>query len=192
MTTCAECLSALSTMRIADIRDGSPIRNHYATCENCSRVVADLQYAEHKLALALSDLRPSYSPEIVAEEAITRSEKLRRRAVARWVRGILGAVALFILGTYIVEKRDVQGMQLETQSIVLRCMNSVDAIDLIRPYVRSYGSAVFRTGGGRVVHITASASEIARAVSVVDSYEDQFCNIPAPGTTVPTPSADKR
>ena len=56
MTTCGECLTALSTMRLSEIRRGSPIEQHYATCENCSRVAADLQYAERKLALALSEL----------------------------------------------------------------------------------------------------------------------------------------
>lgn len=178
MTTCAECLSALSTMRLSEIRSGSPIEAHYATCENCSRVVADLQYAEHRLALALSELRPSYAPQVVAEEAVIGSARMSRRSVAKWFRASLFLIGAVILGTYIVENRTV-GPPLDTEMVILKCATPDAAMSIATPFLRSHGGAVYAGGDQHVITLRGVHREVEAAISHIDEYEAQFCGTTA-------------
>ena len=174
MTTCADCLSALSTMRLSEIGPGSPIEQHYSTCENCSRIAADLQYAEHRLALALSELRPSYAPELVAQEAIVGSAKLSRRTVAKWVRGGLFLTAAIILGTYIAENRSVSP-PIDTEMVILKCATADVATSIATPFLRSHGAAVYGGGDPHVITLRGVHREVETAISHIDQYEAQVC-----------------
>ena len=190
MTTCAECLTALSTMRLSEIQRGSPIEQHYSTCENCSRVAADLQYAEHKLALALSELRPSMPPSVISDEAIVGSAKMRRRTAARWIRTALFVFGALLLGTYVVEKRSVgPDSALETEMVILKCATADDATSIVTPYLRSSGSAVYRGSGSRFITLRGTHWDIENAISHLDEFESRACGIPNPVQPV-NPSAD--
>ena len=185
MTTCSECLSALSTMRQSEIHRGSPIEQHYSTCENCSRVAADLQYAEHRLALALSELRPSYAPELVAEEAVVRSAKLGRRTAAKWIRGGLFLTGAVILGTYIMENRSA-GPPIETEMVILKCATSDVAMSIATPFLRSSGAAVYRASDPHLITLRGAHREVERAISHIDQYEAQLCGTAASPDLVST------
>ena len=178
MTSCAECLSALSTMRLAEIRRGSPIEEHYTTCANCSRVVADLQYAEHKLALALSEVQPSYAPDIVAQEAVIGSSKLGRRTVAKWVRGGLFLTGAVILGTYVVENRRI-GPPIDTEIVILKCATPDAAMSIATPILRSHGAAIYKSSDSHLITLRGVHREVESAISHIDQYEAQVCGASA-------------
>jgi len=191
MTTCAECLTALSTMRLSEIGRGSPIEQHYSTCENCSRVAADLQYAEHKLAPALSELGSAMPPSVVAEEAITGAEKVRRKNTAKWFRRALAAVAGVILSTYIMDNRNAAPKSdLVTQMVIPKCTNPDDAMAIVTPFLNSKGSAVYKGVNAKFITIRGVHREVETAISRLDEYESKFCTLPEPGQPV-IPSAGK-
>src|SRR6185503_6415099 len=185
MTTCAECLTALSTMRLSEIQRGSPIEQHYSTCENCARVAADLQYAEHKLALALSEFGSSMPPSLVAEEAIVGAAKVRRRNAAKWFRRGLFAFGALLLGTYVVEKRSVApGAEISTEMVIPKCTAPEDAIAIVTPYLRSSGSAVYSGRNAKFITLRGVHREVENAISHLDQYEARFCSLPGPGKDV--------
>ncbi len=191
MTTCAECLTALSTMRLSEIGRGSPIEQHYSTCENCSRVAADLQYAEHKLALALSELGSSLPPGVVAADAIAGAAKLRRRNAATWFRRGLFAFGALILGTYVMENRVIPNRpELVTEMVIPKCTQPDVAISIVTPYLRTNGSAVYSGNNAKFITLRGVHREVETAISRLDEYESKFCTLPEPGQAV-TPSAEK-
>lgn len=194
MTTCAECLTALSTMRLAEIGESSPIRQHYATCPNCSRVAQDLQYAEHKLALALSEMGSPFPPEAIAEDAITGSERLRRRTTAKWIRRGLAFLAGLLLTGYVVRERAINPGRPEiiTRTIVMRCGSPDDAMEIVTPYLRSNGSAVYKATNAKVITIRGIESEVAEAISQIDALDARSCALPAPAPTVTQPDGTPR
>jgi hypothetical protein len=168
-------------MRLSEIRRGSPIEQHYATCENCSRVAADLQYAERKLALALSDLGSSMPPSVVAQDAIAGAARLRRRNAAKWFRRGLFAFGALILGTYVMEKRIIpEGPEIETEMVILKCTTPDVATSVVTPYLRSNGSAVYRGDNARFITLRGAHREVESAISHLDEFESRFCGLPAP------------
>ena len=192
MTTCAECLTALSTMRLAEIGEGSPIRQHYSTCPDCSRIAEDLQYAEHRLALALSEMGSSLPPELIARDAITGSERLRRRTMGKWIRIGLGIFAALILGSYVVEQRAVlPRREIITRTIVLKCASTDVATEVVTPYLRSHGAAVYGSRNASLITIRGINPEVEAAISQIDQLEARSCAIPQPTTPV-TPSGETR
>lgn len=189
MTTCAECLTALSTMRLAEIGESSPIRQHYATCPNCSRVAQDLQYAEHKLALALSEMGSPFPPEVIAQDAITGSERLRRRTTARWIRRGLAFLAGLLLTGYIVRERAINpgNPEVITRTVVMKCGSPDDAMEIVTPYLRSHGAAVYKATNAKVITIRGIESEVAQALAQIDALDARFCALPTPAPSVTQP-----
>ena len=86
MTTCAECLSAMSTSRVSDLEPGSSIALHCATCADCSRVAEEVRYAEHRLATALNEQRSGLDSSDLTVAAMKGSERLRRLRVVQALR----------------------------------------------------------------------------------------------------------
>ena len=91
MTTCAECLTSVSTMRLADMRPGSHVALHCETCPDCASVVRETTYAEQRLSDALREMNPGLTADELTVNALEGSERIRRKEVARWVRGLLAA-----------------------------------------------------------------------------------------------------
>lgn len=181
MTTCAQCLSELSTMRMTDLRPGSQVALHVESCPNCSDVAQEIAYAERRLSTALSEARSGFTPEELSEAALTGSERWRRQYVGRWVRGLLAAAGCvtfwFFMEKVFIPRVDPEPRTV-TETIRLRCISSEEAMDLATPYLRSTG-AIYSRKGSPIVTVRGTPDEFARAAAVIKSIDDAAaCPIP--------------
>lgn len=188
MTTCAECLAVLSTMRLSDIPRESAISAHLSTCPNCSRLVSDMQLAEHRLAVSLDSSIPTMPPTQIAIDAITRSELSRRESVARWIRRGLAFAAGLLFVLYLRTDRGeslIRPDDFRRQSVELNCLSSEGAMDLATPYLRSRSARIYSVRGRNMVIIEGAGAEVTEALAQINSMDDaQHCNVP-PATTAP-------
>ena len=195
MTTCAECLTALSTTRLSDFARESALVVHCSQCASCAEVLSDFQLAERRLTATLAELRPSSSSGIVASEALAGSERLRRRTAARWFRGALAVVGAFLLGSYVIEEVwRKQGPVIITETIALKCMTTDAATAVVTPYLRSSGSAVYQAPGARAITIRGTEGEATRAIWELKTFESKYCQLPAPpaGDVIPGAAAPEK
>jgi hypothetical protein len=178
MTSCAECLTAMSTLRLSELTGNAAVTAHTATCERCAEVASSIRFAEQRLAVTLADARPTRFSEEIADEAIVGAEKLRRRTAARWFRGALGALACAIAGTYLWEnvwpgpKPDVV-----TETLVLRCATPEDASQIASPYLRSDGAAIITARAAHTLTLRGARPEIMQAMAQVDALDARVCSI---------------
>ena len=188
MTTCTECLEAIATSRLSDLHANPLVQAHCATCAQCSQVANEVSYAEKRLAMTLSELRPGVPSYGVASGAITGAERMRRRGVARWIRRGLAAFGAFLLATYFIEKRSVPP-PLETKTVPLMCITPEAATDIVTPYLRASGSAVWSARGVRAITVRGTHVETEKVLSLLDAFEQRYCRLPAPEVI---PSDDKQ
>lgn len=195
MTTCAECLSVLSTTRLADIPRNSPVSAHIETCPNCSRLVTEMQVAERRLAVSLDSSIPNMPPTLVAANAITGSELEHRQSVARWVRRALAfATGLLVVaflrsdtGKYMTGADDFQ-----RQSIQIDCLTAASAMDLATPFLRSSHSKVYSSPDRKLITVQGKAQEVAQALAKIELMERMNgCLLPRTRAPEPTPAAEK-
>ena len=185
MTSCAECLTALSSMRLADLSRESGLVTHCSQCPTCSAVLSEFQLAERRLAITLAELRPLPPSAAVAREAILGSEKFGRRIAARWFRAALAITGLVLLGSYVREEIWLKRWPFAvTETISLRCMPPDAATALVTPYLRSGNPAVYSVPGAQAITIRGNDREAARAISELKTFESKFCGLP------PLPGAD--
>lgn len=185
MTTCAECLSVLSTTRLADVPPNAAVSAHIGTCPNCSRLVTEMQVAERRLALSLDSSIPNMPPTLLAANAITGSEREHRQSVARWVRRALAFAAGIIvvaflrsdMGKYMTGADDFQ-----RQTIQLRCISSEEALELATPYLRSNKGRIYRNGDLRLVTVQGKADEVNAVLTQIERAERTIpqCQLPSP------------
>jgi predicted anti-sigma-YlaC factor YlaD len=198
MTTCAECLSVLSTTRLSDIPQDSEMSAHVATCPTCSRLVTEMQYAERRLAQSLDSSIPITPPATVAASAMTASEIEQRKSIARWFRrGLAFAAAiLFVVflrsdaGRYMTGDDDFQ-----RQTIVLKCISSESAIELATPYLRSNKGRIYRAGDLSMITVQGKAAEVNDALSQIERAERESpkCQLPlAPPEVTPSGGTPKK
>jgi len=199
MNTCAECLMALSTARVADINPGSAIALHCYTCPDCNRVADEVRYAEYRLASSLNEATPSTGGYELAAWALVESERVRRKRIARWIRGVLAVIALGIFGAAMeafTEDDADRRQHLITETVELRCLSPEAAAELVTPYLRQSGSVVYNARGIRAITIRGRVEEVAEAKMVVDRLDKTGeCIVlpgtsPAPATSVGTPGKD--
>ena len=190
MITCAECLTALSTTRLADIRSGSPVRAHIDSCESCGRVATDLQYAEHKLALALSEIGPSMTPQTVAAHATIGSELARRRTIARWFRGGLVVLAVVVFGLLRQARFGGESPTIVTETIQLRCMSPEAAAELATPWLRGNGTAVYRADLSGSITLRGMKEEVAHALEIINVRDLATCQLRDVTPSGETPGKD--
>ncbi|MEO8576789.1 MAG: hypothetical protein ABI556_08825 [Gemmatimonadales bacterium] len=191
MTSCSDCLNALSSARVVDISPGSSIAIHCATCPQCMRVADEVRYAEYRLAASLSEERPRFSSEEVAIAAIDGSELRRRRRIGRWVRGVLALIALGIFGAAMearFEGNNRRGKNVVTETIPLRCLSAAQAADLVTPYLRHSGSAVYRSDEIRMITIRGTTDDVFKAKMTIDAIDQTGACARLPGTPVPATS----
>ncbi len=193
MTTCAECLTAVSTMRLADILPGSPLALHCEACPDCASLVRETAYAERRLSDTLREMRPGLSADSLSASALEGSERLRRKEVGRWVRGLLSAAACitvyFFVENVIIPRVDPP-QRIVRETILLKCITPEQAAEVATPYLRSHGSAIYRTGGLHAITLSGQAPEFTDAVNHVKVLDDEArCTLPlvAP-TPAPTPA----
>jgi hypothetical protein len=192
MTSCAECLTILSTARLSELGQSAAIAEHCGTCERCAAVAAEIRFAEQRLALRLAESRPLSLSYQVASDAVTGSDKLRRRQTARLFRGVVGAFGLFLLGTYIKEQWwDRRGPAPITRTIAPKCMKPEEAVSVVSPFLHSDRPAAYTSIGFPAITIRGRESEVLEAIAQLDAFEAKFCNLPDPrrgpaATTIPS------
>ena len=195
MTTCAECLSVLSTTRLADVPQNSAIASHIETCPNCSRLVTEMQVAERSLALSLDSSIPNMPPSVVAANAITGSELEHRKSVARWVRRALAfATGILVVaflrsdtGKYMTGADDFQ-----RQSIQIDCLTAASAMDYATPFLKSTHSKIYSSPDRKLITVQGKAQEVSQALAKIELMERMNgCSLPRTKTSEPIPSAGK-
>ncbi len=182
MTTCAECLDAISTTRLGGIRAGSSVAVHVAICAQCASVAEEVTHAERRLAEALAETRPGVSPEDLSFRVLAESERIRRKQVGRWVRGLCAAAAcvtfwFFMQDVFVPWTDGARRTAMET--ITLRCLTAQQASEIATPYLKSSGSAIYLAKDIHTITIRGRADEFVRAkmeVTGVDSR--QQCDLP--------------
>ena len=192
MTSCSECLNALSSARVTDIAPGSAIALHCATCPQCMRVADEVRYAEYRLAASLNEERPGRPSDEVAIAAIDGSEFQRRRRIGRWVTGALALIALGLFGAAMEARlEDENRPKLVTETMSLRCLTAKQAAELVTPYLRGSGSAVYHSDNLRTITIQGNNDELAGATIAVRSLDDaaSCATSPAIATVAGTPVA---
>lgn len=190
MTTCSECLNALSSARVSDIAPGSTIALHCATCPQCMRVADEVRYAEYRLSASLNEARPGFRSEEVAVAAVEGSELRRRRRIGRWVRGVLALIALGIFGAAWEARRGGNSMpakDLVIETIQVNCLSGKKAAQLVTPYLRSNGSVVYHVDD--LVTIRGTRDEFVAATMALKEFDNPAsCTISPPATTTPAPT----
>ena len=183
MITCQECINALSTTRLSDIRSGSPVAMHYATCEACSRTVRELYLAERELASALDYFRPANSPEHVSERAIDTTYR-RRRRIARAVRALLVFMGIGV-SAIALELIVGDGDSIHAERIPLRCIMPSQAAGIAESYMGS-GGKIETSDANHSIYLEGSPGEVAEALAQISVAD----NSPVCSTTPPDDTED--
>ncbi len=192
MITCNECLKALSTSRLSEIRSGSPVATHYSTCDACRRVVQDLQYAESGLAMVLDQFGPRATPQSVARHAAD-SMLRRRRRIARVARGALAIIAVGVLAAGL--EAIVGDDRTVSHTMALNCLSSERALEIIQPFAAARVS-ISSTGQGRTVRLQGEEADVVEAAArIAVADRSGSCAVPPGQDKEPeasaTPQADK-
>ena len=186
MTTCAECLSAMSTSRVSDLEPGSSIALHCATCADCSRVAEEVRYAEHRLATALNEQRSGLDSSELTVAAMKGSERLRRLRVGRWIQAALIVAGCYVFFVFMEQRTKGDEAAITTRTVTLQCIQPEQAIALASPFLRSNG-VVYSVPGIPAVIVRGKPEEFRRAVSAIEQF-DVKCQLPR-ATTQPAPTS---
>lgn len=188
MTNCAQCLTDLSTMRMADVQPGSPAAVHIESCPRCAGIAEEIAYAERRLSTALAETRSSYTPGELSQGALLGSERERRKVVGRWVRGVLAVVGCVMFAFFmenVILPRAEESEKIRTETISLRCLTNEQAMEIATPYLRS--GTISAPKGMRVVTVRAKHDEFEQAISRIKSIDDaQTCALPNPAYIDPS------
>ncbi len=186
MITCHECINALSTTRLSEIRAGSPVAMHYGRCEACSRVVQDLYHAERELAGALDHFRPASTFEQIADRAIDSGFR-RRRRIARFVRGVLALAATGVTLVAWEVLRDPPSTIEERY--FLTCISPARASTIAEGFMTS-GGTIDISAEERSILLRGTYDEVKAAESQIRTAESSgSCDISTPATGVIAPGA---
>ena len=189
MTTCAECLTELSTMRVGDMRAGTPAALHLESCPRCASIAEEIAYAERRLSIALAETGSSYLPEELSHAALLGSERQRRKVVGRWVRGVLavlGCVTFYWFMDNVIVPSARQSEKIRTETISLRCLTPEQATEIATPYLRSTGS-ISSPKGMRIVTIRGKDDEFKQAYTRIKRIDaEQNCQLPNPASADPS------
>lgn len=192
MTSCAECLSALSTSSVSQLGSGSAVALHCATCADCARVAEDIRYAEYRLATALNEMRSGTDPQFVAAAAADESELWRRKRIGRLLRLGLAAAVLVTGWFAVVEVLPNTGFfqespgAVETKTYELACLTPEAASDLVTPYLQSNGSAVYIHPNPRAITMRGRHRELEYAISQLIRFDNRrLCELPGSGSNTP-------
>jgi hypothetical protein len=192
MTTCAECLTMLSTARLSELGKNTLIAEHCTTCERCAVVAAEIRFAEQRLALSLAEARPMSPSYQVASEAIVGADKHRRRAAARVFRAAVGMFGLLLLGSYVKEEWwDKRGPELTTSTLALKCMTPEQAMTVVVPLLRSSGTRAYPQPGFPALTVRGPDREVMQATAALDAFQSRFCGVPTAVGGPANPSVGK-
>lgn len=187
MTRCAECLTELSSARLADIGPGSSVAVHCAICPDCRRVAEEVRYAEYRLAASLNEQPPATPPILVAQGALVGSERVRRRRIGGWIRGGLAFAGSILLAGAVeaaLERRQPK-TDITMETVELRCLSTEAATDLATPYLRSSGSAIYKADGAHAITVRGKTSEVVAALAQVQYFDEPATCALLPGPVSP-------
>ena len=193
MTSCTECLTVLSTARLGDLKLEPAVLEHCTTCPTCSEIAAQVQFAEQRLATTLAGLTPVTASHVVASQAMTGSDRLRRLTAARIFRGALAAFGLLLLGTYVKEEVfERRWPTVISKTVFLKCATPQAAVEIVSPVLRSDGASVVIPPGVRALRIQGVSSEVYSAITELDVFESRVCALPENRgvQTPPNPSGE--
>lgn len=190
---CEEYLSIIETASLGEIEQNTRLRQHAASCEDCSRVIRLIAEGEHDLAMALDNVSSSIPASQTAEAAIVIA---KRRRVGRLFAGlfvVLIAITAWITWVQLIVPSmratvEIAAGNLRTETIPLQCLSPNQVGDLISPYVRSSGSAYYPAKAPMtVITVRATPEEIQKVKALLDQFDK-------PGTTgcaVPNSPGDR-
>ena len=174
---CHECLSTIATGSVAELEIDA-VREHYATCAECSRVVRLVADGERDLAGVLNGMSSRIPALLTAETALAVA---KRRRLGRMLSGVFAAlivVTLWVTWVRVI----VPGMRATaelavpnhvTETIKLQCLSSEHAGDLISPYVRSNGSVYYVAKAPmRVITVRATEEELRTVRALLKRFDD--------------------
>lgn len=191
---CEEYLLMIETASVGEIEQSTRIREHAASCEDCTRVIRLIAESEHDLAAALDDVSSSVPASQTAESAILIAK--RRKAGRLFAGGLLVLFAIAAWFTWVLViapgiRATVESAapNLHTETIPLQCLLPKQAGDLISPYVRSNGSAYYLAKPPmQVITVRATPEELRKVKTLLG----QFDKPGATGCTVPRGSGDRQ
>jgi hypothetical protein len=183
----------MRTTSLAEMGPGSLIALHVATCARCASVAEELRYAEYQLMRALNEQKPGDDPAQIALAAMDGSERLRRKGIGRWTRGVLVIMACALFAIFMNQRtnRNPGGTDyarsenaIVTRTISLKCLKPDQAMAIATPYLRDK-AAIYPVPDSRLVTLRGKFREIQTAISEIDRL-DVACELPAPTPEVVT------
>jgi hypothetical protein len=197
MTTCAECLATLATDPVSSIPPGSDLALHSAVCPDCARTLEELRYAERQLRTGLASSTPSRDYVQAAMGPLDPWERLNRKRIGRRIRFALFLLTACFVGGLVLSRRVLSrstgpsqppdGVMMET--IALNCLTPSQASELVTPYLRSSGSAVYSQRELGTITIRGIRDEFIAAKTEIERFDSpDRCSIPA--TPLPLPSTN--
>jgi hypothetical protein len=186
---CDECLTIVEQAPVAELAENTAVREHGATCAECSRVITLVIDGERSLATSLDRQASTVSAIHTAETAVATA---RRRRSARLLAGVV-AIAIAIAAWAAVVQVIVPGIRTtttlvrgtqQTETIALQCLSPTQAGDLISPYVRSSGSVYYPAKPPlRLITVRATAEELQKVRALLKQFDG------ADGSQCPIPTA---
>jgi hypothetical protein len=158
-----------------------------------------LRYAEFHLIRALNEQKPGDDPSQITAAAIDGSEKLRRKKIGRWMRGVLAVIACGVFAVFMQQRtRPDSSATLEsapengvvTKTVSLACLRPDQAMAIATPYLRDK-AAIYTVPDTRVITLRGKVREIRRALSEINKF-DASCQLPTPVPTVPATTSPSR
>jgi hypothetical protein len=189
MTTCAQCLARLATESVATVSSDSQLAVHTAVCPDCARTLEDLRYAERYLGNGMASMTTSRDYVAAATGPLDPSERLHRKRIARRIRFALFALAggVVVAGLELTRSTTPSPHpdSIRMETIPLGCLTPRQASELVTPYLRSNGSAVYTQDELRTVTIRGRLEEFNAAKAEIARF-DALCKLPvAPSSTTP-------
>lgn len=181
MTTCSECLTILSTTRLSEIAQNPAIAEHVETCPGCSRLVTEMKYAEHRLALGLESSIPGMPPTVVASSAITAAEREHRESIAKWVRRSLALAAGIIAAVFLRSDtgRYMTGADdFVRQSIQISCLSASPTMETVRPMLQSTRSRIYASPDMKLITVQGQDAEVRAVIARIESMNRSSCGLP--------------
>lgn len=191
---CQEYLSIIETASVGEIEQNTRVRQHAATCEDCSRVIRLIAEGEQDMAMALNNLVSSIPASQTAEAAIVIAKRRRVGRLFTVFFAVLIAVSAWITWVRVIvpsmrATAEIAAGNLRTETLPLQCLSPDQAGDLISPYVRSNGSAYYPAKAPMTVITVRATPEEIRAVKALLGQFDKPAT--AGGCAVPQSSGDR-
>jgi hypothetical protein len=187
--TCAECLHAVATADVAELRTAGALVAHCRTCADCAALVDDVAEETRRIADALNGVPAGVHPHVLAARAVAGAARSRRRADrlrgAWYAVGGGAALLVFVAVMRAIVALPRDGPAGDLRTVELRCLGPVQATELARGFLPYQVQArpgpagtptVLLGGPGALPHeLAAAAATIARLDDEYVRERPQLC-----------------